>query len=88
MTRPVSAGAHRRSLALLFAATFVELTAIFVFGPLLLFQLQARGLGAVTSASVVGGASVLSGRDKSSVLAQYDALAKLKPAVAGCVTFT
>lgn len=49
MTATVGAGAHRRSLALLFAATFVELTAIFVFGPLLLFQLQARGLGTALS---------------------------------------
>lgn len=42
----MSATSHRGSLALLFAATFAELTAIFVFGPLLLFRLQAQGLGA------------------------------------------
>jgi len=33
-----------RSLAALFAATFLELTGLFLFGPLLLFTLKARGL--------------------------------------------
>ncbi len=34
----------RRSLVALFAATFTELTGLFLFGPLLLFTLKARGL--------------------------------------------
>ena len=34
----------KRSLVALFAATFTELTGLFVFGPLLLFTLKARGL--------------------------------------------
>ena len=37
-------GAARRSLVALFAATFTELTGLFLFGPLLLFTLKARGL--------------------------------------------
>lgn len=41
----VTAGvAQRRSLVALFAATFFELCGIFVFAPLMLFQLKARGL--------------------------------------------
>jgi MFS family permease len=44
----VAARAHaaraRRSLIALFAATFTALTGLFLFGPLLLFTLKARGL--------------------------------------------
>ena len=35
----------RRSLIALFAATFAELTGLFLFGPLMLFTLKAQGLG-------------------------------------------
>jgi len=38
----------RRSLVALFAATFTELTGLFLFGPLLLFTLKARGLDTAT----------------------------------------
>ena len=41
---PDAAGAARRSLVALFAATFAELAGLFMFGPLLLLTLKARGL--------------------------------------------
>ncbi len=44
-TDAAQARAARRSLVALFAATFVELTGLFLFGPLLLFTLKAQGLG-------------------------------------------
>lgn len=40
----LSAAAARRSLVALFAATFAELAGLFMFGPLLLLTLKARGL--------------------------------------------
>ncbi|MBP6898320.1 MAG: MFS transporter [Pseudacidovorax sp.] len=47
---PVAATASAtRSLVALFAATGVELTSIFVFGPLLLIELKARGLGSTAA---------------------------------------
>ena len=42
--RPLQPDPARRSLVALFAATFTELTGLFLFGPLLLFTLKARGL--------------------------------------------
>ena len=44
MPRRLSAEAARRSLLALFAATFAELAGLFMFGPLLLLTLKARGL--------------------------------------------
>ena len=44
LPRRLPADAARRSLVALFAATFAELAGLFMFGPLLLLTLKARGL--------------------------------------------
>lgn len=44
MSPSLSAAHARRSLVALFAATFAELAGLFMFGPLLLLTLKARGL--------------------------------------------
>lgn len=46
---PQAGPSATRSLVALFAATAAELTSIFVFGPLLLIELKARGLGSTAA---------------------------------------